>query len=52
MGVVEPRDHLLAERLRAGQAEIPGMDIVNSLKRELVAPRTTPPPGGVAAEAR
>ncbi len=51
MGAVEARNHLLAERLRAGLAEIPGMDIVNSPKREFVAPGTTlvVPPGGDAA---
>ncbi len=42
MGAVETRNHLLGERLRAGLAETPGMDIVNSLKREFVAPGTTP----------
>ena len=51
MGAIEARNHLLADRLRAGLAEIPGMSIVNSPKREFVAPGTTlvVPPGGDAA---
>ena len=51
MGAIEARNHLLADRLRAGLAEIPGMRIVNSPKREFVAPGTTlvVPPGGDAA---
>ena len=51
MGAIEARNHLLADRLRAGLAKIPGMNIVNSPKREFVAPGTTlvVPPGGDAA---
>ena len=51
MGAVEARNHLMAGRLPAGLAEIPGVDIVNSPKREYVAPGTTlvVPPGGDAA---
>lgn len=49
-GAIEERNHRLAERLRAGLAEIPGMRIVNSSGRALVAPGTTlvEPPGGDA----
>ena len=51
MDAIEARNHLLADQLRAGLVEIPGMSIVNSSKQEFVAPGTTlvVPPNGDAA---
>ena len=45
------RNHLLADRLRSGLTKIAGMNIVNSPKKEFVAPGTTlvVPPAGDAA---
>ena len=50
MGAIQARNHQLAERLRAGLAEVPGMRIVNSTERAFVAPGTTlaEPAGGDA----